>query len=646
MASISAGNICYSIGTTEILKDISFSASAGDRIGIVGINGSGKSTLMKILAGVEEASGGELYIQNSQSVGFLHQSDSQDVYGELNEATLLEQMYSAFPSLLKAEEDMAAIEEELASETDHDRIIQLSDRLNVINSRYVADGGMYFRSRCKSILISLGFDESYHSMSPKELSGGQRARFHLAVLLSMEPEILLLDEPTNHLDTDTVRWLENHLSTFRNTLIVVSHDRYFLDKVTNRTLDIENHTARMYNCSYSKYTEEKLKRYNEEKKKYDLQQKEIARQEAYIENQKRWGREKNIIAAKSREKAIDRMEKIDEPYLESRHLGFTIPMTVESGNDVLTVENLSGGYPGRKLFSDLSFEVKKKDRLFISGPNGCGKTTLIKILVGELLQMSGSFEFGHNVETGYYSQQITLPDSNLSVIDTLWDAYPDLTQTKIRGLLASFMFRGEDVFKQVSVLSGGEAARLALAMLIPSGNNLLILDEPTNHLDIDSREALERALTGFEGTVIAVSHDRYFASRLGNSFLDISEDGCLYFRGNYEDFRAYLESREQSGAVSSQSDGSEMSAGKADYLKKKADNSEKRRIRNRLDRIKKEQNKLESRISEIEELMTTDIATDYVKLSELDSEKTAGEEKLMLLYEEEEQLSSELEKYV
>ena len=476
-------------------------------------------------------------------------------------------------------------------------------------------------------------------MPVSRCSGGQRTRLALARLLSREPDILILDEPTNHLDPETMEWLESHLASYnpKKTIILVSHDRLFLDRVTNKTLDIEHTVGKLYKCGYSQYVIEKEAYRREWEKKYEIQQKEIARLEAYIEQQRRWNRERNIIAAESREKAIARMEKIEKPKDLPKSIRFALSSSGESGNDVAYARKLTMGFGNNILFRDLNFLVKKRDRLFISGPNGCGKSTLIKLLLDQLEPISGEIEFGYNVTVGYYDQENQNLDENNTVLDELWNAYPNLTQTEIRNTLALFLFRGDDIEKEVSVLSGGERARLTLAKLILSKMNLLILDEPTNHLDIESREALENALLSFDGTIIAVSHDRYFTKRLATRFVDLGENG-RDFRGTYDEYLLYKQNR-AAEVENFAKYVPEESTQKEEYIERKKKGAEIRRIEKRKAEVAREIKKLEQQLIDIDDELFGDAASDYVRAAELTDLKTTTEDRLMQLYAEEEELN-------
>ncbi len=645
MIALSVSGLSFEVGTKTILKNISFSIEDGDRLGIVGVNGSGKSTLLRLITGRYESTGGEVYIAKNTSVGMMEQDDAFNIITEQGgagfENTVLSQMYAAFPVLCRDEKRIVELEKLLQS-ANGENLERYTKEFTEVNTRFIDGGGLHYKSRCKSLLTRLGFDEDSYDRPVTSLSGGERARLNLARLLYREPDILILDEPTNHLDTDTLEWLEGHLSVYKKTVVVVSHDRYFLDKVTTKTLDIEHHGAKLYGVSYSAYVKQKEADRAAAEKKYMLQQKEIARLEAYIEQQRRWNRERNIIAAESREKAIARMDKIERPKDTPKAIKFSFTKSGESGNDVLSVKALKMNFGERTLFSNVSFEVKKREHLFILGANGTGKSTLLKILLGKLLPAGGSFEFGYNVTIGYYDQENQNLDMTKSVIDEIWDTYPEIKESELRGVLAAFMFKGEDAFKQVSVLSGGERARLTLAKLILSGMNLLILDEPTNHLDIQSREALENALEGFDGTIIAVSHDRYFIKKLATRVIEISDRNINNYIGGYDDYNAAREIAKEelkqkkmnpAQAVTKESSGL---SNKELYLQRKKENAEARQAEKHKKQVLAEIEKLESELAEISEEMYGSASTDYMRVAELEERKNEIEERLMELYEEEE----------
>lgn len=624
MTSISLSGIRLEFGTDVILDNISFSLNEGDKLGIVGVNGAGKSTLFKIITGEYTPTDGAVYISKDKTLGMLEQNSGLE-----GDSTVIEEMLASFSDLIADEkrlEELAAALEKTPSDE------ALISSYTSLTDRFKRAGGYEFRSRCKGILKNLGFDERFHDLKISGLSGGQKTRLALARLLITSPDILMLDEPTNHLDIETLAWLEDFLASYKGTLLVISHDRWFLDKVTGKTLEIENHHAELYNGNYTRYVALKAENREIRERQYKNQQKEIARIEAYIEQQRRWNRERNIIAAESRQKALDRMVKIERPEALPDKIRMSFAHSGESGSDVLTVKSLAKSYPNKPLFSDVSFLVKKHDHLFIAGQNGTGKSTLIKIIADKLSADSGSFEYGYNVSIGYYDQENQNLDPDNTVLDELWNCYEGLTQTEIRSALALFLFKGDDIEKKVSVLSGGEKARLTLCKLILSKMNLLILDEPTNHLDINSREVLESALAEFDGTIIAVSHDRYFISKLATRILDIGVKPALDFKGSYEDYKGY---RAKLSTDKKDAEPEIVTSAKEQYLKSKEQAAEARKKRTRMRKNAEETAELESKLEKLTAMLENEeIQSDYVKVNELYTRQQEIEERLMELYEE------------
>ncbi|MBQ8440561.1 MAG: ABC-F family ATP-binding cassette domain-containing protein [Clostridia bacterium] len=640
MIAISINELSLHYGTTVILDKVSFALEENDKLGIIGVNGCGKSTLFRLITGEQEPTEGSVYFSKGKTFGILTQDgafDSKDA-----NQTVLERMYDAFSHHLLAEKRLAELEAKLKS-GDEQVIRSYTD----LHEKYVSDGGMEFRGRCVSILQKLGFDEVAMAQPVATLSGGQRTRLALAVELGREPDILMLDEPTNHLDIETLSWLEGFLASYPKCVMVISHDRYFLDRVTNKTLVIEHHKAKLYNGGYTKSSEQRRIDKEIAERHWKNQQKEIARQEAYIAQQRAWNRERNIIAAESRQKMLDKMEKLERPQDAPKAIRMQFQGALASGNDVLDVRNLSMSFPSRKLFEDLSFLIKRQDRVLIIGPNGCGKSTLIKLILRQLSPTSGVIEEGYNVEVGYYDQENQNLTPENTVLDELWNAYPTMTETQIRNTLGLFRFTGDDVFKTVSVLSGGERARLTLAKLILSRMNLLVLDEPTNHLDIDSREALEQALLQFDGTIITVSHDRYLIEKLATRILELKPGACFEgdlldyhvdHEGNaYTEFQTYKNARiaeRQTQASSIPVVTATASSNKEQYLKNKQAAAEERKKKARLEKLKKECEALEEELASIEEELFGSAAADYLRAAELDERKTIVEERLMEIYEE------------
>ena len=648
MIAISINDLTLRFGTTTILEKVSFSLEENDKLGIIGVNGSGKSSLFKLILGEYEAEEGNVFISKGKTVGVLTQEGAFTV-SDLCGDTALEQMYTAFPELLRMEARIAELEQELSLQTGRDPSVgaSLTAEYTELYNRFVREGGLEFRGRCASILQKMGFDESLSRQPVEVLSGGQRTRLALARQLCREPDILLLDEPTNHLDMETLGWLESFLISYKKCVMVISHDRYFLDRVTNKTLSIEHHRAKLYQGGYTKSMEQRRIDREIAEKQYRDQQKEIARQEAYIAQQRQWNRERNIIAAESRQKALDRMEKLEKPMEDEKSIRLKFTQELPSGGDVITVKGLSMGFGERSLFSDIDFLIKRQERVFVIGPNGCGKSTLIKLLLGKLAPLAGKIEMGYNVEIGYYDQENQNLDPSNTVLEELWRAYPTMREMDIRGVLAAFRFFADDIEKTVRVLSGGERARLTLAKLILSHMNLLVLDEPTNHLDINSREALEGALDGFDGTVFIVSHDRYLVEKLATRILEIKPgitfDGDLHDYHvdhvgegytEYQRFKQERIARMGEACATGTSVKTESTASKDAYLQNKAKLADERKQKNRLARLQKEAEALEAELEEITAALYGEAATDYKKAAELEARQAEAEERLLEIYEE------------
>ncbi len=632
MIALSVENINLSYGVDTILENISFSINEGDKLGIVGVNGAGKSSLLKIITGRLEATSGKVYTSLGKSVMMLDQNVSFN-----SDATLIDAVLEISSDLISREAELENIRKRL-QDGDERLAGVYSEKLE----RFIADGGLEFRSRAKGILVSLGFNAEQLSMNVNSLSGGQKTRLSLCRILYKSPDILILDEPTNHLDMNSLRWLEDHLSNYRKTVIVVSHDRYFLDRVTNKILDIENKKGKLYSGNYTIFCDKKRKDREIQSKHYELQQKEIARIEAIIAQQVTWSQERNYKIIDNKQKMIDRMEKIDRPENLPQNVRISFPECSESGNDVLTIRGLSKAYGDKTLFRGFDYLVKRKDRVLITGDNGCGKSTLLKIITGYAYPDKGESWFGYNVKVGYYDQENQNLNPANTVLDELWNAFSDLGMTQIRNTLALFNFTGDDVFKRVSDLSGGEKARLTLAKLVTSKSNLMILDEPTNHLDINTREILETALSEYKGTIIAVSHDRYFVRKLSTRMIIFHSGDAIpeSYEGNYSEYLHHIEVIEASGENNNGTNisGKEKSSAKEEYLKNKKDSAQMRKKQRRYEKCAEEIAALEGRLSDIENEISEN-SSDHIKLTELFSEKESSEEKLLELYEEYEELS-------
>ena len=642
MIILNASEISLSFGVTTILENISFSINEGDRLGIIGVNGAGKTSLFRIITGEYTPDKGIVHVSKDKTIGVLAQNANYNT--DNFEETILDHMFFAYPNLLKTEQRLNYIYKELnqRTDTDSDSYINLTEEYSNLSDKFAADGGLYFKGKCQSILEKVGFDKTRFNDPVYKLSGGQRTRLTLARLLAMEPDILMLDEPTNHLDVETIHWLESFLTAYKKTVIVISHDRYFLDTVTNKILHIEHHGAKLYNGNYS--TAQKLREENRaaELKKYTLQQKEIARVEAMMEQQRRWGQERNFVTIRAKENYIKHMDKVDKPDDELKSIRLSFKSAPAGGNDVIIADNLSIQFGNRTVFEKISFLVKKGERVFFAGPNGCGKSTLMKIIVNKLTPATGTIELGSNIKAAYYDQENQNLDEKSTVLDELWNAYPNLTEYDIRSTLALFLFNYEDTEKRVSDLSGGERARLTLAKLILSKVNLLILDEPTNHLDIPSREALESALAAFDGTIVCVSHDRYFIEKLATKIIEILPPSfpasTFVFTPTTEEniYEAYRQKRElfiSPDAAFAADIPKQANSNKDDYLLKKKEASEKRKSERQLVAYKKEIEALEERLVKVTDELYGDAASDYIRAAELDEEKTVIEDRLLQLYE-------------
>lgn len=625
MIILSCNNISFSYGTDIILDNVSFRLQQGEKAGLVGVNGAGKSTLFKIITGQLKQDSGEIFISKDLRIGYLEQSSGLE-----SDNTIWDEMLVTFSPLIKMENRIRQLATEMAGEKDESSLNSMMKEYDGLLERFSREGGYEYNSRIRGVLKGLGFEESQFGLHIRALSGGQKTRLALARLLLEEPDLLLLDEPTNHLDISAIEWLEDFLKNYRKSLIVISHDRYFLDTVTMKTFELENNKCTTYEKNYTGYAEQKARDREIQQKHYEQQQKEIARLEAFIEKQRQWNRQRNIIAAESRQKAIDRMEKTEAPDRLPDSINIRLQSSRASGNDVLSVKDLSKSFPGKQLFSGINFEVKKSERLFIVGPNGCGKSTLLKILAGKLHQDSGGFKYGHNVILGYYDQELEGLDDNNTVLEEVWNDNDWLTHTQIRNVLAQFLFTGEDVCKNIGVLSGGEKSRVALAKLMLSGANLLLLDEPTNHLDINSREALEEALLSYDGTIIAVSHDRYFMRKLATRVVEMANGGIADYKGGYA---FYLEHRRDPEADRAAGRDRAVTASKLEHLESKEDRARKRKLKKMLAECESEINRAEARLAAISvEMSREDALSDHILLTALHDEQTELENRLEELY--------------
>jgi len=505
-------------------------------MGIVGSNGAGKTTLFKLITGMLSCDSGNIYIAKNLTIGYLEQNEAVD-----SSRTIWEELLTVYAPVLNLEKQMRMLEKQISecSDTDSPEYHRLTAEYGELLESFAEKDGYSYESHMRGVLAGLGFKPVEFNQPVWQLSGGEKTRVALAKLLLKKPGLLLLDEPTNHLDLDAVQWLEGFLKDYPGTILIISHDRYFLDSLCDCILEIENCKGEFYQGNYTQYRRKRQQQKEIQEKEYELQQREIRRQEEIIKRYRSFNREKSIRAAESRQKALDKMVLVEKPaYTEDIRMSFNVKK--QSGYDVLRVENLSMAFNGKPLFSNVSFSLKKGDRVGIIGPNGIGKTTLFRILLGQLLPASGQVQFGTNVDIGYYDQEQSSLSPDKTVIEELWDAFPLLTETQIRNTLALFLFKGDDVYKSIRQLSGGERGRVMLSKLMLAKNNLMLLDEPTNHLDMASKEVLEESLADYPGTLLIISHDRYFLNKIVNRIILFEENGATEYLGNYND---YLEKR-------------------------------------------------------------------------------------------------------
>ena len=531
MIVLSAQNVAKSFGVNEVLKDVSFTLQQGDRMGLVGVNGCGKSTLMRIIAGLESPDSGEISMARGTRVGYLAQQDMV-THG----ASVWAELEKVYEPVFEMEKKIRSLEAEMEhAHEDAARFARLSSEYDRLCRSFEEADGYAWKSLVSGVLNGLGFKPSQYEQNVDSLSGGEKTRLCLARLLLQKPDLLLLDEPTNHLDMETLQWLENYLSAYKGSVLVISHDRYFLDHVCTCMVEILMGTSEQYGGNYTRYIAQREERFETRIRAYELQQKEIERQQAIIARYRMFNREKSIRAAESREKALERMEKLDKP-VDERAIRFKFEARRRTGEDVLMVREVSKSFGEKHLFSGLTLHVRAGDRVALIGPNGVGKSTLIKLIVGEETPDTGDIRYGANVDIGYYDQHQSTLHPEKTVLDEVWDRFPRMEQSDVRGALGMFLFTGDDVFQPIRTLSGGEKGRVALTALMLRKDNVLLLDEPTNHLDMDSREVLEDALSGFGGTIITVSHDRYFINRVANRIIEMRPDGVTEYIGNYDDY--------------------------------------------------------------------------------------------------------------
>ena len=626
MIILSAQHIAKSFGVNAVLRDVSLTVQQGDRIGLVGVNGCGKSTLMRILAGLDAQDGGEISLVRGLRVGYLAQQNmvtsGETVWNELQK--VYEQVFAMEKKLRELEDEMAH------AHTDAQRFAQLSADYDRLTQRFEEADGYSWKSMVSGVLNGLGFKPAQYDQCVDSLSGGEQTRLCLARLLLQKPDLLLLDEPTNHLDMETLQWLENYLAAYKGSVLVISHDRYFLDHVCTGIVEILMGASEQYNGNYTRYIAQRQERFESRMRAYEIQQKEIERQQAIIARYRMFNREKSIRAAESREKALDRMEKLEKP-VDERAIRFSFEARRRTGEDVLQLTEISKSFGEKHLFHDLTLRVRAGDRVALIGPNGVGKSTLIKIIVGEEQPDTGFIRYGSNVDIGYYDQHQSTLHADKTVLDEIWDRFPQMEQSNVRGALGMFLFTGDDVFKPIHTLSGGEKGRVALTALMLRKDNLLLLDEPTNHLDMDSREVLEDALADFGSTIITVSHDRYFINRIANRIIEMQPDGVTEYIGNYDD---YIERKNRPVAV-------EAEAGKTKTELEKEKRREKlsrqalRQLKIRAQEAEKAVGVKEAEIAELEAQMADpSLYSDAQKSADVQRAYQKAQQALQTLYEQ------------
>ena len=636
MAILTVNNIQQSFGEEIVLQNITFEMQKGERVGLVGVNGSGKTTLFKVLTGEYTPDTGSVVFGKDTVLGYMEQHVCRDFH-----KTAFDEVMTVFAPLLRMERELEDLSALLEGTTHpQEELERLILHQTELNDRYVDGGGLTCRSRARSALLGLGFTEDQLQNKVGVLSGGQKAKLQLAKMLLGGANLLLLDEPTNHLDIQAVEWLEDFLKNYSGAYIVISHDRYFLDKVTERTLEMEGKTLTSYKGNYSRYLELRAEHRLAMQRVYENTQKEIARIEGIIEQQRRWNQERNYVTIASKQKQIDRLEAIlERPEDDPESIRFQFKASRRGGNDVLTAQDLSLSFGENRLFEHVDLEIKHGEKVFLIGPNGCGKTSLFKILLGQYTPDSGLVRLGSAIDVGYYEQsQLSLHDEK-TVMDEIWDLHPQMTQTQVRSALAVFLFKGEDVFKPVGALSGGERARVLLLKLMLSKANFLLLDEPTNHLDIGSCEALEDALSGYDGTLFVVSHDRYLINKLADKVYVLGKEGARLYLGNYD---SYLEQREKEQAAQEEQSPQQPKVNLYKLRKEREANLRKRRTA--LSRLEGEIEENDRQVKDLEgKLEDPEFAADYEGVVAASEEISRLHQRAEELLMEWTQLSQELE---
>lgn len=629
MIVLSCNNVTKAYVVDNIIENISFTINDNERVGLIGLNGAGKTTLFNILTENSEPDSGEIYKAKGKKLGYLKQNTNIE-----SNMSIMDEMLTIFDDVIKLEESLHNLSHKISSFTESDNqedLAELMDSYSKMSEQFEEKEGYSFKSLIKGVLRGLGFSDGEFEKPINLLSGGQKSRVMLAKLLLEKADILLLDEPTNHLDINAISWLEKYIKDFKGAVIIISHDRYFLDNTVDRIFLMENKSLKAYNGNYSEFMKKRKIELEQELRQYDEYEKEIERQEEMIKRLHAYGSKRNIRQAFSRQKALDKIKKMDKPTVDSKRVKLKFTPKVKSGRDVLSVENLSVSYNEHQVFNNIQLNIYKGERVGIIGPNGIGKSTLLKIIANKLNEYSGIVNIGHYVHIGYYDQEQTNLDNESTVIDEIWDFNPDLNYYDIRTMLAQFLFNGDDMYKLISDLSGGEKGRLSLLKLMTSNANFLLMDEPTNHLDIDSKEVLEDALLNYEGTVLVVSHDRYFLNKVANKIYDMSKDGVFQYLGNYDYYlqkKAELEEEEEEVVVSKTK--TQLNAEK----KKERENIKDRQQREKtLRKLEEEIEMHENKISELElALCQPSTYNDKVLIIELNERLNTYKSNLEILY--------------
>lgn len=625
---LSCNNISKSFGTDVIIKSCSFNIEDHEKAAIVGINGAGKSTLLKIITGIEPADIGLVTLAKDKTLGYLSQQQNLN-----SDNTIYDELLSVKQYILDMEAQLRSIENQMKS-ADDTALETLMKKYSDLNHEFELNNGYAYKSEITGVLKGLGFAEEDFTLNVNTLSGGQKTRVALGRLLLSKPDIILLDEPTNHLDMESISWLENYLLNYSGAVLIVAHDRYFLDKIVSKIIELDNGNATVFSGNYTDYASKKAILRNMQLKEYLNQQREIKHQEEVITKLKQFNREKSIKRAESREKMLNKMEFVDKPEILNDKMDIKLEPNVISGNDVLTVDNLTKGFDGTVLFDNICFQIKRGERVALIGSNGTGKTTILKLINGIIPADSGSIYLGAKVNIGYYDQEHHVLDPDKTIFDEIRDAYPDLNNTQIRNTLAAFLFTNEDVFKYIKDLSGGERGRVSLAKLMLSNANFLILDEPTNHLDITSKEILENALNSYTGTVLFVSHDRYFINSTATRIIELANKTVVNYIGNYD---YYLEKKDILGAkpiTNNISKSSSSAISKLNWQEEKVKQAQQKKIKNEIKRTEERMALIEAEIEELDNMYADPaISSDTAKLMEIHTRKEALSKELDELYD-------------